>query len=121
MLIVESESCIYCKQLEKDIRTDQQLSQKLSQIDLFRIDYESNSKVKYRLLGEEGLTTESELAKSLRANSFPYIFFYDRNGNIVLSLPGYVPPKTLSCIVDYVKSQEYEKTKLQDYLKAREC
>ncbi len=108
LLIVESDSCIYCKQLEKDIKTNQELGQRLSQMDLFRINYDSNAKVKYKLLGKEGITTENTLARSLGVNSFPYIFFYDKEGNIILRLPGYVPPKTLSCIIDYVKSQEYQ-------------
>ena len=121
MLVVESESCIYCKQLEKDLRENQQLKEKIHSLDFFRLNYESNAKVSYRLLGQEGITTENNLARTLGVNSFPHIFFYTKDGDIVLSLPGYVPPKTLSCIIDYVSNKEYERRKLQDYLRDREC
>ena len=43
MLIVESESCIYCKQLKKDLQKPE-LSAELQGIDLYSILYESNAK-----------------------------------------------------------------------------
>ncbi len=121
LLIVESESCIYCKQLDKDLKSDENLKVALQSMNIYRILYESNSKVKYKLEGKEGVKSEEELAKMLRVNSFPYLLFYNRKGNIVLSIPGYVEPKALACIVDYVKDEEYKKKKVQDYLRERQC
>jgi len=94
MLIVESESCIYCKQLKKDLQKPE-LSAELQGIDVYSILYESNAKVKYILNGQEKVSTEEELAKALGVNSFPQIFFYDKKGNIILHIPGYQPPKDL--------------------------
>ncbi len=121
MLIVESESCIYCKQLDKDLKGNPHLREKTTQLDVFKIDVDGNGKVRYNLLGESGITTESSLARTLKVSSFPYILFYDTNGNVILSLPGYVPPRTLACIIDYVKNGEYQKGNLTEYLKGREC
>lgn len=121
LLIVESESCIYCKQLDKDLKSDENLKVALQNMKIYRILYESNSKVKYMLEGKEGIKSEEELAKMLRVNSFPYLLFYNEKGNIVLSIPGYVEPKALACIVTYVKDEEYKKKKIQDYLRERQC
>lgn len=121
LLIVESESCIYCKQLDRDLKSDEGLKASLQGMNIYKILYESNSKVKYKLEGTEGIKSEEELAKMLRVNSFPYLLFYNGRGNIVLSIPGYVEPKALACIVDYVKDEEYKKKKVQDYLRERQC
>lgn len=121
MLIVESQHCIYCKQLDKDLRGNQHLKEKITHLSVFKIDVDSNGKIKHNLFGEKDLTTESSLARMLKVTSFPYILFYDVQGNIVLSLPGYVPPKTLACIIDYVKDEEYQRSNLTDYLKGKGC
>ncbi|MCS7171336.1 MAG: thioredoxin fold domain-containing protein [Aquificaceae bacterium] len=120
MLVVESESCIYCKQLKKDLQS-QSLANELGEFDVYSILIESNAKVRYLLNGQEKVSTEEELARYLKVNSFPQIFFYNREGNIILHLPGYQPPKTLACSIRYVKEEEYKKANYMDYMKAREC
>jgi len=52
LLIVESKSCIYCKQLNKDIETERELKEALKDIDLFRILYESKAPVRANFGGE---------------------------------------------------------------------
>lgn len=121
MLIVESESCIYCKQLNKDLESNQLLKEKTIQLDVFKIDVDSNGKVKHNFFGKTEITTEKNLAKTLGVNSFPHVVFYNSQGNIILSLPGYIPPKTLACVIDYVKKEEYQRTNLTTYLKNQEC
>ena len=120
MLIVESEGCIYCKQLKKDLQS-QTLSQEIDGLDIYSILYDSNAKVRYVLKGQEHVSTEEELAKSLKVNSFPQVFFYDRQGNIILHLPGYQPPKVLACSIRYVKEEKYKQYDYTDYLKSKEC
>ncbi len=120
MLIVESESCIYCKQLRKDLQAEP-LASELKGMDVYSILYESNARVKYLLEGKEGVSTEEDLAKSLKVNSFPQLFFYDKEGNIVLHLPGYQPPKTLACSIRFVKEGRYKDTSYMDYLKTERC
>lgn len=120
MLIVESESCIYCKQLQKDLQKEE-IKQALSGMDIFSILYESNAKVYYRLNGKEGSTTEEELVRSLGVNSFPQIFFYDKEGRVLLHIPGYQPPKTLLCTINFIKQQHYKNQDYIDYLKQNQC
>lgn len=120
MLIVESESCIYCKQLRKDLEK-QEISTELEGMDVYNILYESNAKVKYILNGQEKISTEEELAKSLKVNSFPQIFFYDKEGNIILHIPGYQPPKTLACSIRFVKEDKYKNNNYIEYLRSQEC
>ncbi len=120
MLIVESESCIYCKQLRKDLQSPV-LASELENIDVYSVLYESNARVRYVLKGQEHISTEEELVRTLKVNSFPQLFFYDKEGNIVLHIPGYQPPKTLACTIRFVKEEKYKDTKYMDYLKAEEC
>ena len=120
MLIVESESCIYCKQLRKDLQSPV-LASELENIDVYSVLYESNARVRYVLKGQEHISTEEELVRTLKVNSFPQLFFYDKEGNIVLHIPGYQPPKTLACTIRFVKEGKYKDTKYMDYLKAEEC
>ncbi len=120
MLIVESESCIYCKQLHKDLQKEE-VRKVLSGVDVFSILYESNAKVTYRLKGKEGNTTEEELARSLGVSSFPQIFFYDKEGNILLHIPGYQPPKTLLCTINFIRQEQYKNQNYMDYLKQNQC
>ncbi len=120
MLIVESESCIYCKQLRKDLQSHA-LASELENMDVYSVLYESNARVRYILKGQEHVSTEEELAKALKVNSFPQLFFYDKEGNIVLHLPGYQPPKTLACSIRFVREGKYKDTQYMDYLKAERC
>ena len=121
LLIVESKSCIYCKQLNRDLETEEELREALKDIDLFRILYESYSPVRANFGGRVIETSENELAKILDALSFPYLIFYDRNGNIILRIPGYVYPKQLLCVIDYVKTGAYRTEDVNSYLKKRGC
>ncbi len=121
LLIVESKSCIYCKQLDKDLRTDRSLQESLKGIDLFKVLYESYSPVVANFGGREFKTSERNLVRKLRATSFPNLIFYDREGNIILQIPGYLEPKHLRCVITYVKEESFKKMKLQDYMKSDKC
>ncbi len=121
LLIVESKSCIYCKQLDKDIETEKSLQEALKDIDLFRILYESYTPVKANFGGKIVEMSENELAKTLNALSFPNLIFYDREGNIILQIPGYVYPSQLVCIIDYVKTGAYKEEDVNTYVKKKGC
>ncbi|WP_333784855.1 thioredoxin fold domain-containing protein [Thermocrinis sp.] len=121
MLVVESENCIYCKQLDKDLKNNPTLKSAVEGIDVLRLLAESNAKVRYRIDGKEGETTEEELARMLNVRAYPHIIFYDSKGEIVLRIPGYAPPKTLACVVEYVKNELYNKEELNQYLKRENC
>ncbi|MCS7307012.1 MAG: thioredoxin fold domain-containing protein [Aquificaceae bacterium] len=118
MLIVESESCIYCKQLKKDLQKEE-LTRELQGMDVQSILYESNAKVRHILKGKETISTEEELARYLKVNSFPQVFFYNKEGKILLHLPGYQPPKNLACSIRFVKEEMYKEEKYMDYMKTK--
>ena len=121
MLIVESESCIYCKQLDKDLQRDPQLKKAVEGMDVLRLLAESNAKVKYRLDGKEGESTEENLARALGVRAYPHIIFYNSQGGIILRIPGYAPPRTLACAIRYVKEEFYKKENINQYLKREGC
>ena len=117
LLIVESKSCIYCAQLKKDLRTEPKIKKALKGMDLYFLLYESYKPVKTNIGGQVKELSEKELAKALRATSFPNLIFYDRKGNIILQIPGYLPPDKFVCVVNYVKSESYKNTPLEQYMK----
>ncbi len=121
MLIVESESCIYCKQLDKDLKNNPKLKSAVEGVDVLRLLAESNARVRYKIDGKEGETTEEELARALNVRAYPHIIFYNSKGEIVLRIPGYAPPKTLACAVEYVKNELYNKEELNQYLRKENC
>lgn len=121
LLIVESKSCIYCKQLDKDLKTEKALQEALKDIDLYKILYESYTPVKANFGGKIIETSENELAKTLNALSFPNLIFYDKEGNIILQIPGYLYPNQLVCIIDYVKTGAYKTEDVNDYVKKNNC
>lgn len=103
------------------MRENESLKKALIGIDIHKLLYESNAKVKYKLGKEEGISQEDELVKMLGVNSFPYLIFYDKDGQIILRIPGYMKPKTFVCVADYIKDNEYKRKSLQDYLKDKKC
>ncbi|NPB06799.1 MAG: thioredoxin fold domain-containing protein [Aquificae bacterium] len=117
VLVVESKGCIYCAQLKKDIKTDPKLKEALKDFDVYTLLYESYEPVETNIGGERRRLPEKELAVELEATSFPYVVFYDRSGNVIVKIPGYMPPDKLACVARYVKSGSYRTTTLQDYLK----
>jgi thioredoxin-related protein len=121
MLIVESESCIYCKQLDKDLQRDPQLKKAVEGMDVLKLLAESNARVKYRLDGKEGESTEEDLARALGVRAYPHIIFYNSQGEIILRIPGYTPPKTLACVIRYVKEEFYKKENINQFLQREGC
>jgi len=121
LLIVESKSCIYCKQLEKDINTSTKLQEALKDIDLYKILYESYTPVEANFGGKVTEMSEKDLAKTLGALSFPNLVFYDKQGKIILQIPGYVYPEQLVCLIDYVKSGTYREEDVNSYMKKKGC
>ena len=121
MLIVESESCIYCKQLDRDLQRDPQLQKAVEGMDVLKLLAESNARVKYRLDGKEGESTEEDLARALGVRAYPHIFFYNSQGEIILRIPGYTPPKTLACVIRYVKEEFYKKENINQFLQREGC
>ncbi|GAB6065580.1 thioredoxin fold domain-containing protein [Aquifex pyrophilus] len=117
LLIVESKSCIYCAQLKKDLKTESILKESLKGMDLFMLTYENYTPVKTNIGGKIKEVPEKELARELRATSFPNLIFYDKDGNLILQIPGYLPPKELSCVINYVKKEVFKKEELKDYMK----
>jgi thioredoxin-related protein len=77
--------------------------------------------VKYRLDGKEGESTERNLARALGVRAYPHIIFYNSQGDIILRIPGYAPPRTLACAIRYVKEEFYKKENINQYLKREGC
>ncbi len=119
LLIVESKSCMYCAQLKKDLKTEPKIKEALEGIDLYFLLYESYKPVKTNIGGQVKEMSEKDLARTLKATAFPYLIFYDKKGNIILQIPGYLPPEKFVCAINYVKSESFKSMPIEQYMK--EC
>ena len=121
LLIVESKSCIYCKQMRKDMREDNKLKEALNKLDVFFILYEDVSLVRTNITGKEMVVSQRELAQKLNALSFPYLIFFNKKGEIVLRIPDYIEPQTMVCVIDYGNEGAYKQYKVEEYIKMKKC
>lgn len=117
LLIVESKSCIYCAQLKKDLKNEKVLKDALKGIDLYTLLFESYAPVKTNIGGKVREVSERELARELKATSFPNLIFYSKAGDIILQIPGYLPPDKFACVINYVKTEAFKEEKLGEYMK----
>jgi thioredoxin-related protein len=63
--------------------------------------------------------TEKELARALKVQFTPTLFFFDENGKVVARLNGYYPPQRFEPVLDYVVGHLERRQALGDYLKQR--
>jgi len=98
--------------MDKDMREDNSLKEALRNIDVFKITYENLTPVKTNITGKEMVLPERELAQTLNALSFPYLIFFNKQGEIVLRIPGYIEPRTMVCVIDYVIAGAYKEYKV---------
>jgi thioredoxin-related protein len=64
-----------------------------------------------------------DFTRAAGITGFPSIAFFDRQGNPVTVIPGYIPPETFLSILKYIKQECYkQKMSLQEFLKKQdEC
>ena len=90
-------------------------------MDVLKLLAESNARVRYRFDGKEGESTEENLARALGVRAYPHIIFYNSQGDIILRIPGYAPPRTLACAIRYVKEEFYKKESINQFLQREGC
>ncbi len=57
-----------------------------------------------------------DVTRALNVRGFPTILFMEKDGSVIGSIPGFVPPEIFVKILDFVTSGGYKKTKFNDFL-----
>lgn len=58
-----------------------------------------------------------DVAKAFNVRGFPTILFLEKDGTVIGSIPGFVPPEVFVKILSFITSGEYKKTSFNDFLK----
>ncbi len=112
------EWCGYCNKMEETTYKNKKVQKIIKKFFvLTKIDTGIASYiVRYN---KEKYSTEEFMA-ALGINGLPATGFLDKKGKFITVIPGYIPPKTMSSILDYVKDDCYsKKIKYSDYLKSK--
>lgn len=113
MLYAEAEWCGYCKKMNKQTFPDKSVIDSLNKyFHAVRIDIESDKKLRFN--GEE--FTEQSLARKFRVYSTPTTIFFEPDGSIVGSQPGFLPPDVFDKLLAFVGSGLHGKMKFEKYL-----
>ncbi len=113
MLYAEAEWCGYCKKMDKQVFPKASVVDSLNKyFHPVRIDIESDKKLRFN--GEE--YTEQSLARKFRVFSTPTTIFFEPDGSIVGTQPGFLPPDVFDKLLAFVGSGLHGKIKFEKYL-----
>jgi Thioredoxin-related protein len=122
MLIIESSDCPYCHKLQHDITTNPELIKALKNVEVAPVLADDTSKL-YKLVinNHKLIGTGEDIASDLGVNAYPNIFFLNKEGKVILNVPGYVKPKTMVCVINFITTKSYKKEDINSYIKANNC
>jgi thioredoxin-related protein len=111
---VYTDWCGWCKRMDKDTYSDQKIKKYLAQkYVLVKMNAESSDTVTYK--GEK--FTKEEIAEGFKVTGFPTVLFFEPNGDLITSLPGYLPPEKFIYVAKFIGDGIYHTMKWEDYEK----
>ena len=117
VLIFDSTTCPYCKKLHRDLTENQKLKEEEEKFTVYTIHVnESNAYLLSTAKGELKLQTDDLAQMYGFRGSTPFIVFCDENFKPILTIPGYLRPKTLSKVFKYITSRAYKTMSINEYL-----
>jgi len=111
MLIIESSDC-----------PNQELIKALKNVEVASVLADDTSKL-YKLVinNHKLIGTGEDITADLGVNAYPNIFFLNKEGKVILNVPGYVKPKTMACVINFITTKSYKKEDINSYIKANHC
>lgn len=113
LILWHQNGCPYCNAL---------VERNLSQKDIETKVRKNFEVVAMNMWGDRNLTiggksyTEKEFAEALKVQFTPTLMFLNEEGNIILRLNGYLPPRRFTVALDYVAQHKENKIKYRDYV-----
>jgi thioredoxin-related protein len=113
-LFIKSKGCGWCRKMEQETFTDSEVKSALSKLVLVVLQGDSRSMVTYK--GRS--YSEAQLVQEVfGVRGFPTSIFMEPNGDIIGGLPGYLQPKQMVVITNYVGEGHYKNRSFEDYMK----
>jgi thioredoxin-related protein len=116
LLMFDTATCPYCKKTRGDVLNDPRLHAIARQFDLYNIPRDRPQA--YTILGND--TTLQSLIMLYKVKVTPNIILLTSHGEKIWQLPGYVKPRVLAVIMEFVKGVDegkYTKAEWKEYLK----
>lgn len=105
--------CKWCKVLEEKTYPDPAVKKIMDSSFVF----EKYNPEKAPALNFQGKKySGSDVARAFKIQGYPTIMFLDSEGEIVGSIPGFVPPEIFVKILTFVKSGGYKNQKFDDFI-----
>lgn len=96
--------CTYCKKMEKEVFTQEQVQQKTNKhFYTVWVDIESQDSLSFR--GQK--LTQQQFARVMRVSGTPTFIFFDEEGEIIAGQPGFIPEDLYMQILDFVGTDAY--------------
>jgi len=113
-LFIKSKACGWCRKMEQETFTDSEVKGALSNLVPVVLQGDSRRMVTYK--GQS--YSEAQLVREVfGVRGFPTSIFMEPNGDIIGGLPGYLQPKQMVVITDYVGEGHYKNRSFEDYMK----
>ena len=111
--------CHWCKVMDEKTFNESKVKEKLEQrFVTVRLNAE-DAKATATYKGEA--YTNVQLTQAFDVTGFPTLAFLDSNGEIITTVPGYVPAETFIHILDFIDQKLYEKNvSFDDFVKQQE-
>lgn len=110
--------CSWCKVMDEKTFADPTIKKLLNDnFILVRIDVEKQSEITYK----EKTYQTREFQAAMQVTGLPTLAFFDKKGEFITTLPGYVDAEKFRPVLTYISSECYNKNvAFQEYLTANE-
>lgn len=111
--------CHWCKVMDEKTFSDKDVSRKLaSRFVTVRLNAEAQNE----MLTYKGQNfSNAQFTKVVKVTGFPSLGFFDKNGEIVTIVPGFIPPESFIHILGYIDGEYYKKDiPFDEYVKQQE-
>jgi len=113
-LFIKTKACGWCRKMEQETFTDSEVKGALSKLVPVVLQGDSRRMVTYK--GQS--YSEAQLVQEVfGVRGFPTSIFMEPNGDIIGGLPGYLQPKQMVVITNYIGEGHYKNRSFEDYMK----
>jgi thioredoxin-related protein len=106
--------CHWCKVMDRETFSNPKVAVRLKEDYItIRVDVESSQPI---VMGNRSFSP-NEFSMMVGVQGLPTVAFFDRDGQLITLLPGYVKTDTFLPLLDYIKSECYkQKVSFKDYM-----
>lgn len=116
LIDVFTDWCTWCKKMDKDVYSQESIQQYLrTNFELVKLDAESETMYEFR----DGKYSEKQIASTFGVDGYPTTIFLTTDAGMITAVPGYLPPKTFSAVLEFIHGEEYKNTTWEEYSKKK--